>query len=79
MRYLLVVGFNCKVYRREPQARLFFNEKLIDEFNIKHYLSSKLPTAIHRLDPLTNKKYKYICIYTAYIVVRRYIMLILTA
>jgi hypothetical protein len=40
MRYLLVVGFNCKVYRREPRARLFFNEKLIDEFNIENYLDN---------------------------------------
>ena len=35
MKYLLVVGFHCDVYRREPRARLFFNDKLIDEFNIK--------------------------------------------
>jgi len=58
MRYLLVVGFNCKVYRREPQARLFFNEKLIDEFYINHYLSYKSPT-IHKLEPLVNKKKLY--------------------
>ena len=31
MKYLLVVGFHCDVYRREPRARLFFNDKLIDE------------------------------------------------
>ena len=41
MRYLLVVGFYCDVYRREPQARLFFNDQLIDEFNIQHCLENK--------------------------------------
>ena len=34
--YLLVVGFICNVYRKEPKVRLFLNEKLIDEFNIKN-------------------------------------------
>jgi hypothetical protein len=37
MKYLLVVGFACDVYRKEPRARVFVNNKLIDEFNIKHY------------------------------------------
>jgi len=37
MRYLLVIGFTCNVYRREPQARIFVGNKLIDEFNIKHF------------------------------------------
>ena len=36
MRYLLVIGFECDVYRREPRARIFFGDKLIDEFNIQH-------------------------------------------
>jgi hypothetical protein len=35
MKYLLVVGFFCDVYRREPRARIFFNNKMIDEFNIQ--------------------------------------------
>jgi hypothetical protein len=37
MRYLLVVGFACEVYRREPLARLFMQNKLIDEFYIQHH------------------------------------------
>jgi hypothetical protein len=41
MRYLLVVGFFCDIYRREPRARLFFNDQLIDEFNIKNQTEIK--------------------------------------
>jgi len=37
MRYLLVVGFACEVYRKEPRARIYINNQLIDEFNIKHH------------------------------------------
>jgi hypothetical protein len=36
MKYLLAVGFFCKVYRKEPQARIFVNDQLIDEFFIQH-------------------------------------------
>jgi len=36
MKYLLVVGLNCNVYRKEPQVRIFVGDKLIDEFNVKH-------------------------------------------
>jgi hypothetical protein len=37
MKYLLVVGFSCDVHRREPCARIFIGDKLIDEFYIQHY------------------------------------------
>jgi hypothetical protein len=37
MRYLLVVGFACKVYKKEPQARIFVGNKLIDEFYISQH------------------------------------------
>jgi len=37
MRYLLVVGFACEVYKKEPQARIFVGDKLIDQFNIQHH------------------------------------------
>lgn len=36
MRYLLVVGFHCEVYKREPRARIFVGDRLIDEFLIPH-------------------------------------------
>jgi hypothetical protein len=36
MKYLLAVGFYCDVYRQEPRARIFIDDKLIDEFSIKH-------------------------------------------
>lgn len=36
MKYLLVVGFACKVYKKEPRARIFIGGKLIDEFYISH-------------------------------------------
>lgn len=36
MRYLLVVGFTCEVYRREPRARIFVGDRLVDEYYISH-------------------------------------------
>jgi hypothetical protein len=58
MKYLLVVGFFCDVYRREPRARLFFNDRLIDEFNIQHQPENKylIPPAMgtkHVLEPFS--------------------------
>ena len=50
MKYLLVVGFACKVYRKEPLARIFFNGQLIDEFHIPHQDDKKnLIRPIHNL------------------------------
>lgn len=40
MRYLLVLGFACDVYRREPRARIFVGDKLIDEFYIQHHINT---------------------------------------
>ena len=37
MKYLLVVGFACDIYRQEPRARIFVGDKLIDEFYIPHH------------------------------------------
>lgn len=53
MRYLLVVGFACDVYRREPRARIFVGDKLLDEFNILHDSSEKTDSAFNfpLLDP----------------------------
>lgn len=34
MRYLLVVGFYCQVYKKEPLSRIFVNNQLIDEFTV---------------------------------------------
>jgi hypothetical protein len=61
MRYLLVVGFFCRVYRQEPRARLFLNDQLIDEFNIQHHtenndLERLLQENKHQLDPSHNKR-----------------------
>ena len=36
MRQLLILGFYCEVYRREPLCRVYVNDILIDEFNIPH-------------------------------------------
>ena len=60
MKYLLVVGFACDVYRREPQVRLFFNEQLIDEFRIPHLDDKKKlihpsSTLKHPLEPYNEK------------------------
>ena len=37
MKYLLVLGFSCDVYRQEPQARIFVGNRLIDEFYIQYH------------------------------------------
>lgn len=37
MRYLLVVGFSCDVFKQEPQARIFVADQLIDEFKISKH------------------------------------------
>lgn len=58
MRYLLVVGFACEVYRREPRARIFVGDKLIDEFTVSHStdnlftLRKKNIEKYHILNPL---------------------------
>ena len=52
MRQLLMLGFYCEVYRREPLCRVYVNDVLIDEFNIPHTPIKKdlLPPNV-RLDP----------------------------
>ena len=63
MKYLLVLGFSCKVYKKEPRIRLFFNEQLIDEFNISNYPKSinfirnveKILNLKHPLEPYAEK------------------------
>ena len=36
MRQLLMLGFYCEIYRRQPLCRLYVNDVLVDEFNIPH-------------------------------------------
>jgi hypothetical protein len=36
MRQLLMLGFYCEVYKREPLCRVYINDVLVDEFNIPH-------------------------------------------
>lgn len=63
MRYLLVLGFSCNVYKKEPRIRLFFNEQLIDEFNVSNYPKSinfirnaeKILILKHPLEPCAEK------------------------
>ena len=43
MKYLLVVGFACDVYRRQPRARIFVRDKLIDEFYILPHKDTLTP------------------------------------
>lgn len=60
MRYLLVIGFACDVYRREPQARLYLDDQLIDDFNISQNLDyvcvalHNCKTKLHRLQPFSH-------------------------
>lgn len=51
MRQLLILGFYCEVYRREPLCRVYLNEILVDEFNIPHTPRSDSCTAEKTLDP----------------------------
>ena len=48
MKYLLVVGFACDVYRQEPQARIFVGDRLVDEFCIKHNVNSEISEFIRK-------------------------------
>lgn len=43
MRYLLVIGFACDVYRQNPRSRIFFDNKLIDEFYIQNNKDTLTP------------------------------------
>jgi len=60
MRYLLVVGFSCDVFKQEPQARIFVGDQLIDEFYIQYYKDTLGPAEkefqknTNILKPLTN-------------------------
>jgi hypothetical protein len=70
MRYLLMLGFFCNVYKKKPNVRLKFNNQLIDEFDVEHCPDihghdaewcEKLKD-LHPLQPLDNNfiiKYKY--------------------
>ena len=40
MKYLLVVEFLCEIYRKEPRARIFLNDQLLDEFFIQQNSSN---------------------------------------
>ena len=48
MRQLLMLGFYCEAYRREPLCRVYVNDLLMDEFNIPH---TPRNTPFIKLDP----------------------------
>jgi hypothetical protein len=62
MRYLLVVGFYCDVYRKEPRARIFLGDQMIDEFHIQDNMNwmtdtfSKNFSNKHILEPIPDSK-----------------------
>jgi hypothetical protein len=49
MRQLLMLGFLCEVYKREPLCRVYVNDVLVDEFNIPH--TPRKDCEFIRLDP----------------------------
>ena len=59
MRQLLMLGFYCEVYRREPLCRVYVNDVLVDEFNIPHAprknLDSNIDMNIDVLNPTNTK------------------------
>lgn len=55
MRYLLIIGFYCNVYRKEPLARIYINNQLIDEFNVEHHTdrcTGKIDEFTKKIHPL---------------------------
>ena len=42
MRQLLMLGFYCEVYKKEPLCRVYVNDVLLDEFNIPHTPRKKI-------------------------------------
>ena len=53
MRQLLILGYYCKVYRREPLCRVYIDDVLVDEFNIPHthHANQELVPICWSLDP----------------------------
>ena len=54
MRQLLILGFHCGVYQREPLCRVYVNDVLLDEFDIPQ--SDRVAVEIDQLDPLRGYK-----------------------
>jgi hypothetical protein len=65
MRYLLVVGLNCDVYRTPPLARISLGDQFVDEFQLKHNTIEsnkslkKFLSMTHPLEPYKSKIYDY--------------------
>ncbi len=55
MRQLLILGFHCGVYQREPLCRVYVNDVLLDEFDIPQ--SDEVVVRPDLLDPLRNHKH----------------------
>ena len=51
MKQLLILGFLCEVYTKEPLCRVYVNDVLVDEFNIPHTPRIDAWTADMILDP----------------------------
>jgi hypothetical protein len=56
MRYLLVIGFYCNLYKKNPVAKLYLNDKLLDEFIIEQYECKliKQKKTIEKFIPITH-------------------------
>jgi len=50
MRQLLIFGFHCNVYTKEPVCRVYVNDVLLDEFNIPQ--CDNIDVNLDQLDPL---------------------------
>jgi hypothetical protein len=51
MRQLLMLGFYCEVYRREPLCRVYVNNVCVEEFNIPHTANNNSWNLDKQLDP----------------------------
>jgi len=54
MRQLLILGFYCGVYKKEPLCRVYVNDVLLDEFDIPQ--SDKVAVETDPMDPLKSHK-----------------------
>lgn len=47
MSYVLCLGFNLKLYKKNPTVRVFINNSFIDQFEIKDIFTSEEPGRLH--------------------------------
>jgi len=58
MRQLLILGFHCDIYKKEPLCRVYVNDVLLDEFDIPQSDAQRdWVHEIDQLDPFSSHKW----------------------